>query len=398
MGNKEIDTWWQSIDKKCLDYGISQSRLAMFADMDRRHLLRLRKGETPFTEKHRHAIESAVEKLNPNTPLSIIIDYVRIRFKTIDFQKIICNVLKLNINYMIHEDYAHNGYEERFRFGDIEISISSNISLGVLLEMKGSGCRHFEGVLEAQNRDWYDFFGLAWDTDGIFKRLDLAINDIHGILDIAKLTKKLENKEYISLFKSFEHCCSGRLSGEDHCVEMGETLYIGSRKSEIYFCVYEKDYEQYIKKGVPLEEAPIKNRFEIRLKNKRADAAVYDLLCYRDIDETVFSIINQYITFVSSNSAIPVYDRDTDKQWNYFTGEHRKKLQLTTKPEKFSLERTKNWINRQVVPSLKALIELDRINGTQEVKQMFDNAKLSEKYRKLIMQQEIPIEEMLKTD
>lgn len=37
-------------------------------------------------------------------------------------------------------------------------------------------------------------------------------------------------------------------------------------KSEVYFCIYEKDYEQYVKNDVPLEDAEVKNRFEIRLK------------------------------------------------------------------------------------------------------------------------------------
>ena len=69
---------------------------------------------------------------------------------------------------------------------------------------------------------------------------------------------------------------------------MGYTLYIGSLKSEVYFCVYEKSYEQYIKLGIPIEEAPIKNRFEIRLKNERAYYAVRDLLTYYDAERTAF--------------------------------------------------------------------------------------------------------------
>ena len=72
---------------------------------------------------------------------------------------------------------------------------------------------------------------------------------------------------------------------------MGYTLYIGSLKSEVYFCVYEKSYEQYIKLGIPIEEASIKNRFEIRLKNERAYYAVRDLLTYYDAERTAFSII-----------------------------------------------------------------------------------------------------------
>ena len=47
---------------------------------------------------------------------------------------------------------------------------------------------------------------------------------------------------------------------------MGRTLYLGSLKSDVYFCIYEKDYEQYVKLGTPLEEADIINRFEIRLE------------------------------------------------------------------------------------------------------------------------------------
>ncbi len=64
----------------------------------------------------------------------------------------------------------------------------------------------------------------------------------------------------------------------------GCVSYIGSLKSEVYFCVYEKSYEQYIKLGIPIEEAPIKNRFEIRLKNERAYYAVRDLLTYYDAE------------------------------------------------------------------------------------------------------------------
>ena len=32
---------------------------------------------------------------------------------------------------------------------------------------------------------------------------------------------------------------------------MGRTLYLGSLKSDVYFCIYEKDYEQYVKLGTP---------------------------------------------------------------------------------------------------------------------------------------------------
>ena len=55
--------------------------------------------------------------------------------------------------------------------------------MGVLLELKGMGCRHLEHVLQARKTGWYHFLSRCMDYGGIFKRLDLAINDMGGLLD-----------------------------------------------------------------------------------------------------------------------------------------------------------------------------------------------------------------------
>lgn len=108
------------------------------------------------------------------------------------------------------------------------------------------------------------------------KRIDLAINDMAGILDIPELTEKCNHEECISVFRSFKSYRSGELvkSREQDRYGMGNTLYVGSLKSEVYFCFYEKDYEQYMKYDIPIEDTKIKNRFEIRLKNGRTLSAL----------------------------------------------------------------------------------------------------------------------------
>ena len=65
--------------------------------------------------------------------------------------------------------------------------VSSNPSLGVLLELKGKGCRQIEGYLLAQQRSWFDLMMDCLNSDGVIKRLDLAIIDRVGVLDIPKL-------------------------------------------------------------------------------------------------------------------------------------------------------------------------------------------------------------------
>lgn len=211
---------------------------------------------------------------------------------------------------MGREDYGFYSYPEHYYFGDIYIMASPKKEQGILLELKGKGCRQFESYLLAQGRNWYDFFYQCLQENGIMKRLDLAINDRAGLLDIPELIEKCNTGECISVFKGFEDYGSGELiPGRDqHKAQMGKTLYLGSKQSEVYFCIYEKAYEQYVKRGIPVEEADIKNRFEIRLKNKRADHAVQDLLTYHDAEHTAFSIINRYVHFVDAKPDTDRYD------------------------------------------------------------------------------------------
>ena len=241
------------------------------------------------------------------------------------------------INYMLHEDYGHYSYTEHYSLGDIFIYTSADEEKGVLLELKGRGCRQFESYLLAQQRSWYDFLMDALVDGGVMKRIDLAINDHTGILDIPELAEKCRKREYIGKSRSYKFYQSGELikHREDDREYMGRTLYLGSLKSDVYFCIYEKDYEQYVKLGTPLEEADIINRFEIRLRNERAYYAVRDLLTYYDAEQTAFSIINQYVRFVDEEPDKRKNDWKLNDRWAWFIGDNRQSLKLTTKPEPY---------------------------------------------------------------
>lgn len=154
-------------------------------------------------------IFNQLESFNPDLPLSLLFDYVRIRFPTTDARKIIQEILHLKFDYMLHEDYAFYSYQEQYVMGDIVVMLSHEEDKGVLLELKGRGCRQFETFLLAQKRSWYDFFEDCLKAGGVMKRLDLAINDLVGLLDIPDLTKKCQKEECISLFRTFKSYRSG---------------------------------------------------------------------------------------------------------------------------------------------------------------------------------------------
>nr|WP_306341540.1 MobT family relaxase [Scatolibacter rhodanostii] len=380
-------------------YGISQNRLATALGVSREYLNRLENGkyQVQSIEKKNYIIE-VLERFDPNAPLNLMFDYLRIRFPTTNARAIIENLLQMRFDQMLHEDYAYYKYAEHYAYGDIMVMVSPDEEKGVLLELKGKGCRQFENVLVAQCRSWYEFLTDCLCAEGIIKRLDLAVNDMKGILDIGELIKKSETEECISLFRTFNSYSSGEFTREtdEDKLGMGRTLYLGSFKSEIYFCIYEKDYEQYIKNGVPIEEAPIKNRFEIRLMNDRAENALKDLLTYQNEEKTVFEIINRYVTFVDRNPKQPKKSRwNINPLWEYFIGKDRAKLKLTTQPEPYTYDRTINWLGTQVAPTLKLSMKIDEKNGTNTVNRIIENAKLSEKHMRIFKQQTTPIEEVI---
>lgn len=369
------------------------------AGMSREQVSRIENGKVSLTEEIKSQLTDALEKLNPDNPLEMLFDYVRIRFPTLDVRHVVEDVLKLNMKFLLHEDFGFYSYTEHYYIGDIFVLTSPDEEKGTLLELKGKGCRQMESYLLAQERSWYDFLMDCLVDGGVMKRLDLAINDKAGILDIPELTEKCHQEECISVFRSFKSYRSGELVNhhEQDKAGMGHTLYIGSLKSEVYFCVYEKAYEQYAKLGIPIEETPVKNRFEIRLKNDRAYYAVKDLLTYYDAERTAFDIINRYLRFVDKEDGKRRNEWQVNDRWAWFLGAGRGRLKLTTKPEPYTLDRTLNWIARQVAPTLKMARKIDRINGTNIIENLVKGAKLTDKHEKIIKQQTASSKELTET-
>ena len=399
-GLKLNDTdWINNFKEKRTQYGVSQNRLAVMAGISREYVSRIESGKVALTEEIKGKFTDALEKLNPENPLEMVLDYVRIRFPTQDVRHVVEDILRLKLDVMTHEDYGFYSYAEYYVLGDVFVLTSPDKEKGTLLELKGKGCRQMESYLLAQHRSWYDFLMDALVEGGVMKRLDLAINDMAGILDIPELTEKCNREECISVFRSFKSYRSGELvrSNEQDRYGMGNTLYIGSLKSEVYFCIYEKNYEQYVKIGTEVEDTEIKNRFEIRMKNERAYYAVVDLLTYRDAERTAFSIINHYVRFVDREDDKPKSQWKMNEDWAWFVGDNREPIRLTTKPEPYTLQKALHWLQRQVAPTIKMIQALDRENHTTILKDMIEQAELKDKHKHLLQLEKSTIEERIDT-
>ena len=187
------EQWIKELREKRIAYGISQGRLAVASGITREYLNKIESGKMKPSKELLNTLHKELAKFNPEAPLTMLFDYVKIRFPTLDIQHIIKDILKLNINYMLHENYGRYSYTEHYSLGDIFIYTSADEEKGVLLELKGRGCRQFESYLLAQQRSWYDFLMDALIDGGVMKRSTLLSTTIRAFWIFQSLRKNAGN-------------------------------------------------------------------------------------------------------------------------------------------------------------------------------------------------------------
>ena len=98
---------------------------------------------------------------------------------------------------------------------------------------------------------------------------------------------------------------------------------------------------------------------------------------------------------MDKDNSKPRSDWKLNEEWAWFVGHNRERLKLTTKPEPYSFQRTLNWLSHQVAPTLKVAMKLDEINQTQIIKDILNNAKLTERHEKILRQQSVNDKEVI---
>lgn len=389
-----METWTDAVRSRRKGLGLTQVQVARRLGVTSHHFSQIESGRTNPSASLQMEIDRLLKNWNDEPELTLMFDYMRVRFPTHDAKAVITKILGLTPEHLIFEEHGFYGYSAMYIFSNIQVMVAPvGSNLGTLVEMKGQGCREFEGILLSHGENWYDYFLRVDEAGGIFKRVDIAINDMVGLLNIPELVDKCLNNECISVMRSFQGLQSGKLVDLDEAGR-GNTLYVGTMKSDVYFCIYEKAAEQAAKCGISIADTPIINRFEIRLKNERAIKAIENMLITRDAEKVAFGIITRYMRFVD---VVPDKSRlkwPLNEPWAYFIGKGRQPIRLTTDPKPFDLNKTKAWLQKQVMPTLKVIKEIDNYFGTTDLQLMIKDAELTNKHLKLIEQQTVGSEEL----
>ncbi len=159
--------------------------------------------------------------------------------------------------------------------------VANDLDIGNI-EMSGAPCRDLErryrantGCLDVDDL-WKELFEKVIDIKGSFSRIDIAFDVFDVPEDHAFIwfyRKICLERSFSSPIGSLKHVieCDDRTDTSDK-----QILTIGSEKSEIVICIYNKKLEQ-LKQGKPCEYKSWV-RIEIRFKKKRANAFVVGLI------------------------------------------------------------------------------------------------------------------------
>lgn len=216
----------------------------------------------------------------------------------------------------------------------IGVEAKSNIKIDgfadqFIVEISGQACRHFE----QRGGDWVELLSFLDENQARFNRIDLALDDIDGSLDIKLLKQKIYEQRFSSSFRAVK--ANGKVGDEQYKLVMpdiddledqdssdpyirdtrlGYTCTFGNRSLPLMLNIYDKLMERASKGFV----AGVRNwiRFEVSITKNKVNPAVKKLVIPAmkegSFGKLVAGIMRGLIEFKEGDS----YERDSYRHIN----------------------------------------------------------------------------------
>lgn len=359
--------------------GWTQRYLAEKVGISRSLLSKVEKGTRQLSEEKLNLVlDSLQEEVVPVN--RVLIDYLTIHFFSNQHLKLIEEIIEMPIERFEELDYAPKGYIGQYVWNQvitIRYSVDDTVK-GTVMEFSGQGCKHLAMRLKTAKSNWQEFFRKVLDYQGNFTRIDFTLDDFVGSLSISELRHKVTLGHVWTTFQVSEsHGGTDITNNESN----GETLYLGSKKSQCRFCFYQKDYEQRKRRGIPLEEAKVKNRFELRYRKEKAQSLAKIISRTHDLTKLFFELLNGAVCF---------YDRDpnesgakVDAKWAAFISNYGAiTISLETIPQSF--EKSMNWLIHGVSPSLAFIAQVDQAFHSSLLSLIIEQGEMNPRQIKLL--------------
>lgn len=253
--------------------------------------------------------------------------------------------------------FAMNGFRYSIVIGEsIMINLGGpksarNRSTTQLL-MKGEGCREF---IEFQNGNWFELFKFLKNRNGHFKRVDIAIDDFTANeIDIYDLEQYAKKGYWSGSFQSLKVISD--ISYRGGLFSKGFSMTFGSEGSS-QLQIYDKNLERRARN----KETFATNkwyRYEMRLVEDKADAAISQYMTAIDASKTDDSSIGKYACGILRSliefKEIPMGNDERIRRWkilpqwyNFLDGVEKITLNVSSEVEK-TIDRKIRWYNKSI--------------------------------------------------
>ncbi|MBZ5983380.1 replication initiation factor domain-containing protein [Leuconostoc gasicomitatum] len=367
---------------------VSQDSLAKRLKITRQTVNRFETGEQKISNKFLDKLLEAYPELAES--IEVQFDWVSLTFPDLTSKQVIADVLRLQENLFLERPTSQNFYTREMAFaGEKNIYIQDfapvknpetqaiEQKFGTTLYLTGKGTRLFEKALLEQSMNWRNFFEKARQYRGHLTRLDIAINDKWGLLDMNELVKAVQEKRFWSKSKSYA------VHGN---VDDGWTVDFG--KSPFVIRAYDKHKEQ-ANKGY---DTDVKTRVELELHQDKAEYVLDEWLNHnKKLVDITFDILYTYLWF--TNEPIDAQKLKSDKvrevieqtvepmpAWSLLTALGNR-MKFVRQPKKQSVERIEKWVLQSVVPSLAVL---KKTGHWHEIIEAINSVELSAEHQKLV--------------
>ncbi|MCT8385901.1 replication initiation factor domain-containing protein [Leuconostoc mesenteroides] len=343
-------------------------------------------GSKPITDEFVEKMYTAFPDLK--NALDLQFDWVNITFSDMTGEQVINDVMRLKPELFLERSTTQNFYTREFAFaGEKNIYVQDfepttdehgqdEQKTGTTMYLTGQGTRLFEKALLEQGLTWKKFFVRAKRFKGTFSRLDIAINDNWGLLDMDEIIEATRKHQFWGKSRSFA------IHGNS---EAGWTANFG--KSPFVIRIYDKQKEQE-QKGL---ETSVKNRVELELRSERAEQVISEWFENDNLVEYTASILYTYLWFVNEPideeelKGTHVRERYIESlkpmpAWSLLTSLGQS-MKFVREPKEQSIDSILSWIMKYVVPSLEVL---KKTGHWHEVIEAMDKANLSPEQEKLI--------------
>lgn len=206
----------------------------------------------------------------------------------------------------------------------------------------------------------------ALDQGGKITRLDIAFDDLGGLLDMQQMYEKLLAGAVTTRFRKVARVQGVKIGSNK---PIGDTINIGARASQSFVRIYDKKREQEAK-GKDVSKIDNWTRVELELKGEKAHmfsgllAGTATDITGGKAGELCVNLLYGLLDFKEVNTDDDNKTRWETSPWWYEFLRAERKLKLSLPPPEKSIETAKGWVRLQVAPTLAMIIlSLDDAKG-----------------------------------